>query len=250
MQGVLEGRKALLTGGSRGIGAAIVELFARSGAEVAFCHLGDTERAEVLVRRLTEEGLAVSQTECDVADEAAVGHMIAWAKHGLGRVDVLVNCAGIGGDVAFPDMTAAIWDRMIAVHLRGTFLVTSGVFSEMLERGDGRIINIASQLAYKGSPGLAHYCAAKAGIVGFTRALSLEGAPRGVLVNAIAPGPVETDLLAGLSAEWHEMKRREMPVRRFGTVDEIAPTALLLASAAGSFYVGQTLSPNGGDVMI
>jgi 3-oxoacyl-[acyl-carrier protein] reductase len=250
MQGVLEGRKALVTGGSRGIGAAIVALFARSGAEVAFCHVGDHERADTLVRTLSGEECRAAHVECDVADEGAVARMLDWAKERLGQVDILVNCAGIGGDVAFPDMTAAAWDRMIAVHLRGTFLVTHGVFADMLARGDGRIINIASQLAYKGSPGLAHYCAAKAGIVGFTRALSLEGAPHGVLVNAIAPGPVETELLAGLSAEWHEMKRREMPVRRFGQVGEIAPTALLLASDAGSFYVGQTLSPNGGDVMI
>lgn len=250
MQGVLEGRKALVTGGSRGIGAAIVELFARNGAEVAFCHVGDRERADALVQNLSEKGFRTAHGECDVSDEAAVTEMLAWAKKELGQIDILVNCAGIGGDLAFTEMTVAAWDRMIAVHLRGTFLVTHGVFAEMMARGDGRIINFASQLAFKGSPGLAHYCAAKAGIVGFTRALSLEGAAHGVLVNAIAPGPVETELLAGLSAEWHEMKRREMPVRRFGTVGEIAPTALLLASEAGSFYVGQTLSPNGGDVMI
>ncbi len=250
MQGALEGRKALVTGGSRGIGASIVELFAGSGAAVAFCHVGDNERADRLVRKLSDAGSTASHLECDVSDEDAVARMLGWAADRLGPVDILVNCAGIGGEVAFPAMTAGAWDRMIAVHLRGTFLVTHGVFAGMLARGRGRIINIASQLAYKGSPGLAHYCAAKAGIIGFTRALALEGAPHGVLVNAIAPGPVETDLLAGLSAEWHEMKRREMPVRRFGTVEEIAPTALLLASAGGSFYVGQTLSPNGGDVMI
>ncbi|TLU70705.1 SDR family NAD(P)-dependent oxidoreductase [Lichenicoccus roseus] len=250
MQGMLEGRKAVVTGGSRGIGAAIVELFARNGAELFFCHLGDEERADRLVRRIAGSGPDASHMACDVSDEAAVARMLDTATGRLGQVDILVNCAGIGGETAFTDMTVAAWDRMIAVHLRGTFLVTHGVFAGMLARGDGRIINIASQLAYKGSPGLAHYCAAKAGIVGFTRALSLEGAPRGVLVNAIAPGPVETELLAGLSAEWHEMKRREMPLRRFGRVEEIAPTALLLASDAGSFYVGQTLSPNGGDVMI
>jgi 3-oxoacyl-[acyl-carrier protein] reductase len=139
---------------------------------------------------------------------------------------------------------------MIGVHLRGTFLVTRLFFSGMVERGWGRIINISSQLAYKGAPGLAHYCAAKAGIVGFTRALSYEGAPHGVCVNSIAPGPIETALLAGLSDEWRVRKKAELPAGRFGTVDEIAPTALLLASDAGSYYIGQTLSPNGGDVML
>ena len=106
-------------------------------------------------------------------------------------VDILVNCVEIGGDKAFADLTVAEWDRMIGVHLRGTFLVTHAFFADMVGRGYGRIILISSQLAYKGAPGLAHYCAAKAGIVGFTRALSYEGAPHNVMVNAIAPGPVE-----------------------------------------------------------
>ena len=176
--------------------------------------------------------------------------MACWAMERLGHVDIVVNCAGIGGDKPFDKLSVAEWDRMIGIHLRGTFLVSHAFFPGMVERRDGRLINITSQLAYKGAPSLAHYCAAKAGIVGFTRALSYEGAPHGVLVNSIAPGPVETDLLFGLSNEWRAMKSTQLPIGRFGRVDEIAPTALLLASKAGSFYVGQTLSPNGGDVMI
>ncbi|WP_159715097.1 SDR family NAD(P)-dependent oxidoreductase, partial [Geminicoccus flavidas] len=179
-----------------------------------------------------------------------VAAMAAWARDELGQVDILVNCAGIGGDRAFTELSVAEWDRMIAVHLRGTFLVTHTFFPDMVRRGFGRVINIASQLAYKGAPGLAHYCAAKAGIVGFTRALAYEGAPHGVTVNGIAPGPVETDLLNGMSDSWRAMKQAQLPIGRFGQVGEIAPTALLLASDAGSFYVGQTLSPNGGDVMV
>ena len=162
----------------------------------------------------------------------------------------MVNCAGIGGDKPFAEISIGDWDRMLNVHLRGTFLVTRAFFPEMVERRWGRIINVASQLAYKGAPGLVHYCAAKAGVVGFTRALSYEGAPHNVMVNAIAPGPVETDLLMGLSDEWRAMKQAQLPVGRFGRVEEIAPTALLLASEAGAFYSGQTLSPNGGDVML
>jgi len=246
----LHRRKAVVTGGSRGIGAAIVELFSRYGAEVAFCHHNDGKRAEALQGKLKALGKVVFETECDVADEAAVSRMSAWAMERLGHVDILVNCAGIGGDRPFSDLSIAEWDRMIGVHLRGTFLVSHAFYPGMMERRDGRIINIASQLAYKGAPGLTHYCAAKAGIVGFTRALSYEGAPHGVLVNAIGPGPVETDLLMGLSEEWRAMKRSQLPIGRFGKVDEIAPTALLLASNAGAYFVGQTLSPNGGDVMI
>jgi 3-oxoacyl-[acyl-carrier protein] reductase len=246
----LKGRKAVVTGGSRGIGAAIVELFGRYGAAVAFCHVGDKERADALEARLGAEGITAAGTECDVSDEASVARMAAWAEARLGPVDIVVNCAGIAGDRLFQDLTVAEWDRMIAVHLRGTFLVTHAFYAGMLQRRHGRIINIASQLAYKGGPALAHYCAAKAGIVGFTRALSYEGAPHGVLVNAIAPGPVETELLAGLSDEWRAMKKAQLPIGRFGQVDEIAPVALLLASNAGSLFVGQTISPNGGDVML
>ncbi|SCW81406.1 SDR family NAD(P)-dependent oxidoreductase [Ancylobacter rudongensis] len=246
----LHGRKALVTGGSRGIGGEVVELFARYGAEVAFCHVGDGSNAAALEARLTQAGHRVFGTECDVADAAAVEAMAVWAKEILGQVDILVNMAGIGGDKAFVDLSIEEWDRMIGVHLRGHFLVTRQFFPDMLARGYGRVINCASQLAYRGAPALAHYCAAKAGIVGFTRALAYEGAPHGVTVNAIAPGATETVLLGGLSDEWRARKLTEIPLGRFGQVSEIAPTILMLASAAGAFYVGQTLSPNGGDIML
>jgi 3-oxoacyl-[acyl-carrier protein] reductase len=246
----LIGRKALVTGGSRGIGAAVVEVLAEHGAEVAFCHLNDEQNAASLVSKLATKEMYIHAKACDVSSEVEVVAMTSWAEETLGQVDILVNCAGVGGDKKFADITVADWDRMIGVHLRGTFLVTRAVIGKMVERSYGRIVNFASQLAYKGAPGLAHYCAAKAGVVGFTRALSYEGAPHGVMVNAVAPGPVETEMLMGLSAEWRAMKKAQLPVGRFGQVNEIAPTVLLLVSEAGGFYAGQTLSPNGGDVMI
>lgn len=246
----LAGRKALVTGGSRGIGAAIVEILARNGAEVAFFHFNDHGNAEALCSHLAQGGRPPRGWHCDVANEAEVAAACAAVSGHLGQVDILVNCAGIGGDKPFMDISVADWDRMLGVHMRGTFLVTRAFFGGMTDRGWGRIINFASQLAYKGAPHMAHYCAAKAGIVGFTRALSYEGAPRGVMVNAIAPGPVETEMLMGLSDQWRAMKQAQLPVGRFGHVAEIAPTALLLASGAGAFYSGQTLSPNGGDVML
>lgn len=247
----LKGRRALVTGGSRGIGAAIAGVFADAGAEVAICHLGDEENAAALAQTLETRGHKLHSGSCDVACADAVAKFIGELQQDFGAIDILVNCAGIGGDLDFADMDVAVWDRMIAVNLRSVFLVTHQLFPGMVERGYGRIINVASQLGYKGAPGLVHYCAAKAGVVGFTRALAYEGAPHNVLVNGIAPGPVETPLLSGLSDDWRAMKKAQLPVGRFGKVEEIAPTALLLASEeAGAFYCGQTLSPNGGDVML
>ena len=246
----LTGSKALVTGGSRGIGAGIVELFSRQGAEVAFCHFKDEANANALVTRLTKDGLKVHAIACDVASETDVAAMTAWAEECLGEVNVVVNCAGIGGDKPFTDLSLADWDRMIAVHLRGTYLVTHAFFGKMIKRSYGRVINISSQLAYKGSPGLVHYSAAKAGILGFTRALAYEGAPYNVTVNAVAPGPIDTELTRGMTDEFLKMKKSQVPLGRFGRVEEIAPTLVLLASEGGSFYTGQCLSPNGGDVMI
>ncbi|QOT19825.1 SDR family NAD(P)-dependent oxidoreductase [Paenarthrobacter sp. YJN-5] len=247
----LTGRTALVTGGSRGIGAAIVEILARHGATVAFCHHDDDHAAAALTDSLSLEGYSVASRTCDVSIEKEVDDLAEWTSQTVGHVDIVVNSAGVGGgDRPFSAVDPVEWDRVIGVNLRGSYLVTRAFYEPMVEKGWGRVINIASQLAYKGATGLAHYCASKAGVVGFTKALALEGAPHGVLVNTIAPGPVDTALLRGHSELWLENKRSSLPLGRVGEVDEIAPTALLLASDAGSFYVGQTLSPNGGDVLL
>ncbi|WP_236794197.1 SDR family NAD(P)-dependent oxidoreductase [Amycolatopsis sp. GM8] len=247
----LTGRTALVTGGSRGIGRAIVEILARHGAAVAFCHLDDDDAAVTFTSELTGAGHEVASRSCDVSSAADVDGLAAWAADTVGHVDIVVNSAGVGGgDRPFEDVDVAEWDRVVGINLRGTYLVAHAFYEPMRRKGWGRIINIASQLAYKGATGLAHYCASKAGVVGFTRALALEGAPHGVLVNAIAPGPVDTALLRGHSESWLADKRASLPLGRVGEVEEIAPTALLLASAAGNYYVGQTLSPNGGDVLL
>jgi 3-oxoacyl-[acyl-carrier protein] reductase len=248
--GKLAGRKGLITGGSRGIGAAIARAFAAEGAEVALLHLGDHDNAARLAAQLKEQGRSALALECDVADAAAAADAVRKIEAGLGGIDVLVSCAGIVDQTPFERITVAHWDRMIAVHLRGTFLMAHAVWPGMLERGFGRIINFASQVAYKGMAGLSHYCAAKAGIIGLTRALALEGARRGVTVNAIAPGPTDTDILLDMPPDWRAQKMAELPIGRFARPEEIAPTAVLLASDDGAFYLGQTLSPNGGDVML
>jgi 3-oxoacyl-[acyl-carrier protein] reductase len=228
--GKLDGRKALITGGSRGIGAAIARAFAAEGAKVALLHLGDADNAARLAAQLEQQGRRALALECDVADAAAVAKAVRQIEAGLGRIDILVNCAGIVDQTPFERITVEHWDRMIAVHLRGTFLMAHAVWPGMLERRFGRIINFASQVAYKGMAGLSHYCAAKAGIIGLTRALALEGARHDVTVNAIAPGPTDTDILLAMPPDWRAQKMAELPIGRFARPEEIAPTAVLLAS--------------------
>ncbi len=245
----LEGKKCIVTGGARGIGRAIVLAFAREGADLVIVDQRHELAAET-AREVSNTGVSCSALAADVSDEASATAAMRGAEETLGGVDVLVNNAGIGHSRLLVDLSTEAWDRMIAVNLRSVFLCTRVVLPGMISRRWGRIINTSSQLAHKGAVELTHYCAAKAGILGLTRSLAYEVAPFGITVNAICPGPIDTDLSAALSEEWRERKRAELPLGRFGTVDEIAPTAVLLASDEGSYYTGASLNPNGGDVMI
>jgi 3-oxoacyl-[acyl-carrier protein] reductase len=242
---VLAGRTALVTGGASGIGRAIAEAFLAAGAGVVVL-----DREPGVAGTAAEELGATSGVAADVSDEAAVRRAVADAEAALGRIDVLVNAAGILTQAPLVEMSLAQWQQTIDVDLTGVFLLCRAVVPGMVDRGFGRVVNIASQLAIKGGTSLTHYSAAKAGVLGLTKALALEVAPHGVLVNAIAPGPVETPLVDGISADWKRAKQAELPLGRFGRPEEVAPTAVLLASSpGGDLYVGQTLGPNSGDVM-
>jgi len=241
----LVGRTALVTGGASGIGRAIVQAFVAEGAQVVVLDR-DADRA----RATAAEDGAAGGVGADVADEEQVVAAVAAARELLGRIDVLVNSAGLLTQSPLVDMPLAQWRETIDVDLTGVFLLCRAVVPEMVARGDGRVINIASQLALKGGASLTHYSAAKAGVLGLTKSLALEVSASGVLVNAIAPGPVQTPLVDGISEDWKSAKRRELPLGRFGRPEEVAPTAVLLASSpGGDLYVGQTLGPNSGDVM-
>lgn len=245
----LEGQIALITGGSRGIGHATALLFAREGADIAFCHLNDDARAEATVAEIRALGRRAMHRSVDVADIAAGKAFVQDVARDFGPIDILFNNAGMNIRKPFPEYTEAEFDRIVGVHLKGMFFMAQAVFPSMLDRGKGCIINIASQRGLKGAVNSAPYSAVKAGIMGFTRALSWEAAPKGVRVNAIAPGPIVTDLTATMEPQDRQAFIDALPVGRFGQPEEIAATALLLAGPQGGFYVGATLSPNGGDVM-
>ncbi len=245
----LTGKRCLVTGAGRGIGRAIALAFAREGAAVAVLDRREDLAAEVAAL-LQGQGATAAAVTADVSQEASVGAGIAAAQDALGGIDVLVNNAGIDTNARVVDMPVAMWDEMMAVNLRSVFLCTRAVLPGMIERRWGRVINISSQLAHKGAAEMAHYAAAKAGVIGLTRSLAYEVAADGITVNAICPGPIDTELFRNIPEAWRTRKLAELPIGRAGTVDEIAPTAVLLASDEGSFYIGATLNPNGGDVMV
>jgi 3-oxoacyl-[acyl-carrier protein] reductase len=249
MTGRLAGKKALVTGAVGGIGSAIATAFAREGADVAVLdlNLAAAEAGAALLARLGVKAVGVA---ADVSDEAEVEAAVAKATAALGQIDILVNNAGIDTTSLVAEMPTDMWDQMLAVNLRSVFLCTRAVLKPMIARKWGRIINTASQLGHKGASEMAHYAAAKAGVIGFTRSLAYEVARDGITVNAICPGPVDTALFRGLPEDWKRRKLGELPIGRAAKPEEIAPTAVLLASDEGAYYVGATMNPNGGDVMI
>ena len=267
----LPGRIALVTGAARGIGAAIARRFTEEGARVVVTDL-DSAAADAVARGIGGVGMV-----CDVTDPARVATVFARVADEFGRLDVLVNNAGIGGaesrseeemqarcartlaradeiaagkpvthhDDSTLELTDEEWRKMLAVHLDGTFYCCREALRIMRDQGSGSIINLGSIMGTSGGGGAAHYCAAKAGIHGFTRALAREVVTRGIRVNAIAPGWIATDMTAPLG-ELRALIEAQTPMLRFGEVDDVAWAAVYLASDEAKFVTGQVLSPNGG----
>ncbi len=240
---------AIVTGAGSGIGKATALRLGREGAKVVVNDLR-AEAADRVAAELERAGGTAIAAAGDVSDPAAVDAIVARCEAAFGRCTLLVNNAGFVHQAPLEALSVAQWDRMIAVHLRGTFLCIRRALPAMLDAADGVIVNIASQLGQIGGVELCHYSAAKAGIIGLTKSLAREVSQRGVRVNAVAPGPINTELVLGLSEAWREAKAAELPLGRFGEPEDVAETVAFLASPASRLYVGQTLGPNSGDVML
>lgn len=242
----LAGKTALVTGAATGIGRAIAEAMAAAGARVAVNHLDRAAAARQVVKGIAASGATAIEIEADVTKAARVEHMVARVRDALGPIDILVNNAGVLLEKSLLDTTEEDWSFVVDTDLKSVFLCARAVLPGMVQRGQGAIINVASELGVIGRAGYGPYCAAKAGVIGLTRSMAREFAPA-IRVNAIAPGPVDTPMLSleRMSAEVLA-KERDIPAGRVGEPAEIASTAVFLASDLASFYFGQVLSPNGG----
>ena len=232
-------RNILITGGSRGIGASCVRIFAAAGDRVYFFYRSD----DVAANTLAQESGAVA-LKCDVADKNAV----AKTFESLPTFDVLVNNAGICGFSLFQDISEEDWETMIQTHLGGTFRCTKAVLPGMISKKQGCIINISSMWGQVGASCEVHYSAAKAGVIGLTKALAKEVGPSGIRVNCIAPGVIDTDMNHALTSDAISSLTEETPLGRLGTPEEIAQMVYWLTTDQSSFLTGQVLSPNGGIV--
>jgi NAD(P)-dependent dehydrogenase (short-subunit alcohol dehydrogenase family) len=241
-------KNAVVTGGASGIGRSICRQLARDGVDVAVLDLNGTG-AEAVAAELAASGRRAVAHAVDVADGAAVRTAFAQVTASLGPVHILVNDAGIGEFVPLLQMSEAQWDRMIGVHLKGNFNCTQAALPSMIQAQWGRVVNITSVAGLNGGgPAFSHYAAAKAGIVGFTKALSHEFARLGITANAIAPGLIDTPILKGSGIPDATLQRavQHIPVGRIGTPEDIAAACAYLVSEAASFITGQVISPNGG----
>ena len=241
----LAGRVAIVTGGSRGIGLASARLLAEGGASVVVSGR-DAARLEAATRELEATGAAVLGVAADAARREDVDRLVEAARERFGRLDVLVNNAGMTRDQLLVRMKDDDWDQVLATNLRGVFLMTRAVGKVMMRQRSGRIINISSTAGAMGNAGQVNYSAAKAGVIGLTKAAARELAHWNILVNAVAPGLIETDMTASLPAEAREALLGQVPLKRIGVARDVAEVVRFLAGEGAAYITGQTIHVNGG----
>lgn len=241
-----EPRVAIVTGGARGIGAAITTALARSGVHVAAGYSSNSKAAEDLAEKLGAEGASVSVHQGNVGEPADCQRVVAEVLEQRGRVDYLVNNAGITVDKTVRKMTVEDWHAVLRINLSGAFYMTKAVLDHMTGNGFGRIVNISSVIGQTGSVGQANYASSKAGLIGFSKSLAQEVARKGVTVNCVAPGYIETEMVAAMPPEILERLLKGVPVGRLGQADEIARAVQFLVDDHAGYVTGSVISVNGG----
>ncbi len=246
---MLKGKIALVSGASRGIGRQIAISMAREGALVIVNYNGSAARAEETVKEITESGGQAEAVQCNVSDYAAVEEMMKYVIGKYKRLDVLVNNAGITKDNLLMKMGEEDFDAVIGINLKGAFNCTKHVSRQMLKQKGGRIINISSVSGVMGNAGQANYCASKAGVIGLTKSVARELGSRGITVNAIAPGFIDTEMTEVLSEDVKKAMGEQIPLKRFGRTEDVAEAAVFLASDRAAYITGQVINVDGGMAM-
>jgi 3-oxoacyl-[acyl-carrier protein] reductase len=242
-------KTVIITGAASGIGRSMVVLFAINGYNVLLNYNRSLEKAQLLYRKLKSKSLSIELFQADVTKRAQVDAMVDYCINQFGKIDILINNSGVSQQKIFTDISEDEWDYMINVNLKGVFNCTQSVLKHMIREKSGKIINISSIWGMVGASCEVHYSSAKAGVIGFTKALSKELGPSNIQVNCIAPGIIETDMLSSFSLEELKQLKDETPLMRLGKPKDIARCALFLASKNADFFTGQILSPNGGFVI-
>jgi 3-oxoacyl-[acyl-carrier protein] reductase len=245
----LDGKVAIITGASRGIGRAVAVKFGKAGAKVVINYAGNEAAALETQEIITTNGGQAILFKADVSSMAAVENMVKYTLDNYGRIDILVNNAGITRDNLLLRMKEDDWDAVLNTNLKGTFNCTKTVSRVMMKQKCGKIINMTSVVGLMGNAGQANYAAAKAGVIGFTKSMAKELASRGITVNAIAPGFINTDMTAVLAEQVKEDLAAQIPLGRLGSAEDVAAAALFLVSDSASYITGQTLNVDGGMVM-